>query len=61
MNKLQITGIALAVGAASMFAIAPAFADDTATTAPMVNCKGGNACNNTLLPIFISHFIHRAY
>ncbi len=44
MNKLQLTGAALAVGAASMFALAPAFADDTATTAPMVQCKGGNSC-----------------
>ena len=44
MNKLQLTGVALAVGAASMFAFAPAFADDTTTTAPMVNCQGGNAC-----------------
>lgn len=43
MNKLQLTGAALAVGAASMFALAPAFATDT-TTAPMVQCKGGNAC-----------------
>lgn len=43
MNKIQLTGVALAVGAASMFALAPAFADDS-TAAPMVQCKGGNAC-----------------
>lgn len=43
MNKLQVTGVALAVGAASMFALAPAFAAE-ATTAPMVKCQGGNAC-----------------
>ena len=38
-----MTGVALAVGAASMFALAPAFAAD-ANAAPMVQCKGGNAC-----------------
>ena len=43
MNKLQLTGAALAVGAAAMFALAPAFAADP-TSAPMVHCKGGNAC-----------------
>lgn len=43
MNKIKLTGVALAVGAASMFALAPAFADDP-TTAPLVQCKGGNAC-----------------
>lgn len=44
MNKIKLTGVALAVGAASMFALAPAFADDASTSAPMVHCKGGNAC-----------------
>lgn len=44
MNKIKLTGVALAVGAASMFALAPAFADEAAGTAPMVQCKGGNAC-----------------
>jgi hypothetical protein len=43
MNKLQLTGIALAAGAASMFAVAPAFAADAAG-APMVKCMGANAC-----------------
>ena len=43
MNKIQLTGAALAVGAAALFSVAPAFADD-ATTAPMVHCQGGNAC-----------------
>ncbi|MCL5272655.1 MAG: hypothetical protein M1486_05040 [Gammaproteobacteria bacterium] len=43
MNKLQLTGAVLAVGAASMFALAPAFAEE-ATSAPMVQCQGGNAC-----------------
>lgn len=44
MNKLQLTGAALAIGAAAMFSMAPAFADDTATDAPMVACKNVNAC-----------------
>ncbi|MDR3503206.1 MAG: hypothetical protein P4L79_11570 [Legionella sp.] len=44
MNKIKLTGAVLAVGAASMFALAPAFADDTASSAPMVHCKGGNSC-----------------
>lgn len=43
MNKLIVTGAVLAVGAAAVFAYAPAFADD-AKTAPMIQCKGGNAC-----------------
>jgi hypothetical protein len=43
MNKLQLTGAALAVGAAAMFALAPAFAAET-TAAPTVQCTGGNAC-----------------
>ncbi|AWN73615.1 hypothetical protein LEAN103870_10460 [Legionella anisa] len=42
MNKLQLTGVALAMGAASMFALTPAFAADT--SAGMVKCQGGNAC-----------------
>lgn len=42
MNKLQLTGVALAMGAASMFAVAPAFAADADTG--MVKCQGGNAC-----------------
>lgn len=42
MNKLQLTGAALAVGAASMFALAPAFAVDATTTT--IHCKGVNAC-----------------
>jgi len=46
MNKLQLTGAALAVGAAAMFAFAPAFADDSATTS-MVHCKGANSCKGT--------------
>lgn len=44
MNKIKLTGVVLAVGAASMFTLAPAFADDTVMSAPMVQCKGGNAC-----------------
>ncbi len=43
MNKLQLTGAVLAVSAASMFALAPAFAME-ASTAPLVHCQGGNAC-----------------
>ena len=43
MNKVQLTGAALAIGAAAMFSIAPAFAADE-TTAPMVSCKGVNSC-----------------
>jgi hypothetical protein len=43
MNKIKLTGVALAVGAASMFAFAPAFAADDASSS-MIQCKGGNAC-----------------
>ncbi|RUR13738.1 hypothetical protein [Legionella sp. km772] len=43
MNKLQLTGAALAVGAAALFSIAPAMAADAATDA-QVKCIGGNAC-----------------
>jgi hypothetical protein len=43
MNKLQLTGAALAVGAAAMFAFAPVYAADAA--APTVKCKGVNACS----------------
>ncbi|MFI4919577.1 MAG: hypothetical protein ACHP65_08475 [Legionellales bacterium] len=39
MNKLQLTGAVLAVGVASIFAVAPAFAVDAAPAAPMVQCK----------------------
>lgn len=46
MNKLQLTGAALAVGAAAMFAVVPAFADDAATSTPMVKCMGTNACKS---------------
>jgi len=45
MNKVQLTGAALAFGAAAMFSVAPAFAAD-ATTAPMVSCKGVNSCKS---------------
>lgn len=48
MNKIQLTGAALAVGAAAMFALAPAFADETTTTTTTasVHCAGigTNAC-----------------
>jgi hypothetical protein len=45
MNKLQLTGVALAIGAASMFALAPAFADEApAAEGKPVTCVGGNAC-----------------
>ena len=43
MKTLKLTGAALAIGAAAMISMAPAFAADT-TEAPMVNCKGVNAC-----------------
>lgn len=43
MNKLQLTGAALAVGAAALFSVAPAFADEAASDAK-VHCVGGNAC-----------------
>lgn len=43
MNKVQLTGAALAIGAAAMFSMAPVFADDAAE-APMVACKGVNSC-----------------
>jgi hypothetical protein len=42
MKITKLTGVALAAGAASLFAVAPAFADDAST--PMVHCKGANAC-----------------
>jgi len=42
MNKL-LGGSVLAVGAASLFALAPAFASMT-PGAPMVQCVGGNSC-----------------
>lgn len=42
MNKIRKTGVALAMGAAAMFAIAPAFA--TSMGSQMVHCKGVNAC-----------------
>lgn len=45
MNKLLLTGAALAVGAASLFAVVPAFADDAPAAADTkVQCVGGNAC-----------------
>ncbi|KTC81837.1 hypothetical protein [Legionella cincinnatiensis] len=44
MNKIKLTGVALAIGAASMFALAPAFADDASSSSGMVKCQGGNAC-----------------
>lgn len=43
MNKVQLTGAALAIGAAAMFSMAPVFAEDAAA-APMVACKGVNSC-----------------
>lgn len=43
MNKVQLTGAALAIGAAAMFSMAPVFAEDAAE-APMVSCKGVNSC-----------------
>ncbi|STY28593.1 silver efflux pump [Legionella wadsworthii] len=42
MNKLQLTGVALAIGAASMFALTPAVAADASSG--MVKCQGANAC-----------------
>lgn len=45
MNKLQLTGVALAVGVASMFALAPAFAaEEASTTTTTVHCKGDKVC-----------------
>lgn len=43
MNKLQLTGAALAVGAAALFSITPAVAAD-APAAAKVQCTGSNAC-----------------
>lgn len=43
MKKLQLTGAVLAASAASMFALAPAFAIEV-NSAPMVHCDGGNQC-----------------
>lgn len=45
MNKVRLTGAALAIGAAAMFSVAPVFAEDAAT-APMVSCKGVNSCKS---------------
>lgn len=43
--KTKITGIALAVGAAAMFSMAPLHAESTATAdVATVKCQGGNAC-----------------
>lgn len=46
MNKLQLTGAALAVGAAALFSITPAVAADApaADAAAKVQCMGSNAC-----------------
>jgi hypothetical protein len=43
MNNIQLSGAALAVGAAALLCVTPTFADDT-TAAPMVHCQSGNAC-----------------
>jgi len=45
MKKVQLTGAALAIGAAAMFSTLPAIAAD-ATAAPMVSCKGVNSCKS---------------
>lgn len=44
MNKAKLTSTALAISAAAAFAVAPVFASSADTTAPLVQCKGGNAC-----------------
>lgn len=45
MKKLQLTGAALAVGAAALFSVAPAMADDApAAATAQVQCMGGNSC-----------------
>lgn len=45
MNKVQMTGVVLAMSAAAMFSSAPSCAaENLADIAKMVNCKGQNAC-----------------
>lgn len=43
MNKLRVTGTALAITAAAAFSFAPGVAT-AAGQSPMVNCMGVNAC-----------------
>ena len=42
MNKVKLTGTALAVAAAAMFTLAPVVA--SAGSSSMMQCKGVNAC-----------------
>jgi len=43
MNKLRVTGAALAITAAAAFSFAPVVAT-AAGQSSMINCMGGNAC-----------------
>jgi hypothetical protein len=44
MNKVKATGVALAIGAAAMFSLAPAYASSSDASNGQVKCVGGNAC-----------------
>lgn len=44
MNKIKATGVALAIGAAAMFSLTPAYASSADATAGMVKCAGVNSC-----------------
>ncbi len=43
-NMVKATGVALALGAAAMFTMAPVYASSGDATSTTVNCKGVNAC-----------------
>ncbi len=51
MNKLQLSGAALVIGAAAMFSMSPVFADDTATTttAPAMKCVDQTSDAKTMM------------
>lgn len=44
MNKIKITGAALAISAAAMFSMAPAHASSSDAGSTMVQCAGVNSC-----------------
>ncbi|KTD35782.1 silver efflux pump [Legionella nautarum] len=44
MNKIKLTGAALAISAATMFSAAPSVALANSCSCPMVKCLTANAC-----------------
>ena len=46
MNKMQLTGTALAISAASIFTLVPAFAADVTIATSTVKCEGANSCKS---------------